>query len=193
MPNGPNGFLEIAIASVHPAWSLTWAVLWGMVAYNYGSAALATWKSNKTPWSARAADITEPLMYAVRHFFCRSKTLCRLFRLDGNKANVNIIPTNSPGNILRISIFIASMTPISFGLAFAFVEIWDYSNWRLFTAMFFMMTSIVGALGHLFLANRENPSGWGNIVAGTIIWLLVGPIFGYLSRVMMGQIHFGQL
>lgn len=183
----PHTNFEIATSAIYPAWSLLWAVLWIKVARHYGSAAFGTWKANHSGWRVIARDIFDPMMYAFRDFVCRSKFLCRVFELDADKFQGEVIPTSSPGNILRFAILIASFTPISFGLAFAFVPVWRGDPWKLALTLLAMMISILGALGHLFLAHRANRHKWSSVVTYTTLWFLFGPVLVYAIKRVLGH------
>lgn len=178
----PNSALDLLFSAYYPTLSLLWATLWLFVAFHYGGAAWSTWRLEQASWRRMFCDIFDPLMYAVTSFLGRFPSLARLFKIHPHPYKGDLIPTTSPGNILRFAIFVASMTPISFGYAFAFIHVWRGDPWKLVLTTFFIFTSILGALGHLFLANRGNPRRWSNIVMLSIVWVLVAPILFHLWR-----------
>lgn len=178
----PNTPFDLFVSAVYPTLSLLWASLWLMVAFHYGGAAWATWRVEGASWRRMFCDIFDPLMYAVTSFVCRFPRFCKLIGLKPHVFKGEVVPTTSPGNILRFAIFVAAMTPISFGFAFAFVHVWRGDVWKLLITSFFIFTSILGALGHLFLANRGNPRRWSNIVMFSILWTVVAPILFNLWR-----------
>lgn len=178
----PESPLDFFFSAVYPTLSLLWGTLWLMVAFHYGGAAWATWKLEGASWRRIFCDIFDPLMHAVMSFICRFPRLAKLLRIHTPKYAGGMVPTTSPGNILRFAIFVASMTPISFGFAFAFIHVWHEDIWKLLLTLLFMTTSILGALGHLFLANRGNPRRWSNIVMLSIVWTLLAPILFNLWR-----------
>jgi hypothetical protein len=130
-------------------------------------------------------DVIDPLVYAVHDSLYRWKWTRRLFNVREHEYAGNLIPTSSPGNILRFAICVASFTPISYGLAFAFVDMWRAPVWQLLVVVVFMMTSILGALGHLFLAHRGNPKRWSIVITYSALWLIIGPFVTLGIRVLV--------
>jgi hypothetical protein len=149
---------------------LLWATLWALVATYYGRAAYASWTRAHGRWRDVFSDVLAPFWWAVRDTLCRWK----IFR--GAAFCGSVVPQiYESGHILRFSIFLGSLTPITFGLQFAEL---DRSNWTYFNlvATFaFASTSIFAAGGHLFLAYVSRPDSWRKLVVRSIAWLLLAP------------------
>lgn len=181
MTHEPDAGLRMVFSLLYPAWSLLWAVLWMKVAYHYSHAASITWHESNATWKTMCRDLFDPLVFAVRDYFCQWRWGRRLFGLDCTIEG-EMVPTTSPGNILRFSIFIGSLTPIVFGWIFVFTSVWEGPLWKLLVGLVFILTSIFGAMGHLFLAHRGNRPRWSKIVTYTFTWLFLGPMVFLLWR-----------
>ena len=186
---GPSSAFQTFVAVTYPGWSLLWAALWIKVGFHYGRAAFHTWRLNGATWKTVCCDVFDPLMFAGRDFLARYRWARRLFGIKQYEYASGLIPTSSPGNILRFAIFVGSITPVSFGLGFAFVDMWRADVWKLIVILVFMVSSILSALGHLFLVHRSSQRHWANIVTATFVWFIFfGPLFGYLLRVAQGLV-----
>lgn len=176
MNHEPDMAFRVLVSLLYPAWSLLWAVLWTKVAYHYSYAASVTWSESNATWKTMCRDLFDPLVFAVRDYFCQWAWGRRIFGLECDDFSTKLVPTTSPGNILRFSIFVGSLTPIVFGWLFVFSTDWSAAGWKLILGLVFIFTSILGALGHLFLAHRANRRRWSQIVTYTFAWLAIGPM-----------------
>jgi hypothetical protein len=186
MNNGPSSAFQVFIACIYPSWSILWTILWLKVARHYGKAAFTTWKTNGSTLRVMYKDVVDPMVYAFHDSLYRWRWSRKLFGVKEHVYSQNLIPTTSPGNILRFAIFVASFTPISYGVAFAFTDMWRAPLWQLLVVVLFMVTSILGALGHLFLAHRGNPPKWSRIITYSTIWFLLAPVATYFLRQWFG-------
>lgn len=150
---------------------LMWAFLWGRVAWFYGFAAYGSWLSNGGRWRFVLNDLFQPFWWAFKQTLCR----WRIFR-GAQFCGTQIPSPYESGHLLRFSIFLGSLTPITFGLQFGELDRSDWTHAKIWSTLFFASTSILAAGGHLFLAFRTQPEAWRKLVVRCTIWLLFAPV-----------------
>lgn len=150
---------------------LMWAFLWMRVAWYYGQAAYVSWRISNGHWRFVFNDLFQPFWWAIK------QTLCRWSMFKGKAfCGVEIPSPYEAGHLLRFSIFLGSLTPITFGIQFAELDRSEWNYLKLFTTLFFASTSILAAGGHLFLAFRSRPEAWRKLVVRCTSWLIFAPL-----------------
>lgn len=157
---------------IYTACFLMWAFLWARVAWYYGTAAYGSWVTAGGKWTHVITDLFQPFWWAFRETLCRT----RFFR-GANFCGTTVPSPYEGGHLLRFSIFLGSLTPITFGLQFAELDRSTWTWYNMITTLFFALLSIIAAGGHLFLAFRSRPESWRKLVVCCSMWLIFSPFF----------------
>jgi len=150
---------------------ILWGVLWAMVAYHYGRASYSTWRQQGGLWANSFSDLMRPYLHGWLRFLCWIKVLKSEDFCDRELPSRYTI-----GHYLRFSIFLGALSPGLMTLAFVTNdrEGWSVTSLAIGCVIFFV--SVLGAIGHLFIAYRLIPSGWTRVTILSTFWLFAAPI-----------------
>jgi hypothetical protein len=151
-------------------------VLWSKVMFHYGRAAKAEWIQQGGTRRKLFGEIWHPFYWAYRQFLSRWGVMKPF-----PKTAYETYTPYTPGVILRFAIWAAALAP-----AMAFFRIFTPPYYHqpahtstLVLSFFLFSFSAFGALAHLYVAHRGNPTRWMHIVVWWTAWMILGPILFY--------------
>jgi len=150
-------------------------VLWLKVMYHYGGAARAEWYVQGGRKGKILAEIFHPFWWAYRTFLSKFG-LAKPFP----KSAYETYTPYTPGVILRFAIFAGALGPVlAVGRLFTEPLNSPITTSTLILSVVLFLTSMFGALMHLYVAHRQRPFRWMWIAVLTSLWLPLGTLAFY--------------
>lgn len=172
MPSAPDLALKIFAATY-----LLWGMMWAMVAFHYGRASHFSWKEQGGKWKECLRDFIRPYTYAWKRLLCKLKVV------TNPEFCAEEIPSRySIGHYLRFSIFLGALCPIFLTTTLTQTDRTSWSLWTFTFVIGMLISSIMGAAGHLFIAYRMIPGNWTRLIIASTLWMILAPIlFIYIN------------
>lgn len=147
---------------------ILWGATWFLAAYNYGKASHSSWIDQGGKYRRSFQDLFKPYLFGWKYLFRK---------VDYEGKPVREVPSRyTVGHYLRFSIFLGAISPIIMAILSNPRDKGAMSWLGLSALCLILLVSTAGAVGHLYVAYRMNPSAWTRLIIFSTLWVLFGPL-----------------